>query len=187
MRKKHDDYNLNIYEDKKKYIKSLNQRINKLAETFGTNSKPYTNKVKDIITQLDHKGLKYHESKKGIFQINESKENIENQSIWNTIENKKYLNMNTANEILQETFTKMKERRELSEDAPFIKQQLIDYTNEYMEIGDYVSENLSYLYSGTENANKALDILHITGRRKTYEELKQVQKALSLEISEIAF
>lgn len=187
MRKKHSDYNLNIYADKKKYLKSLNQRINTLATTFGTNSKAYKNKVKDIITQLDHKGLKYHESKKGIFQINESKENIENQSIWNTVENRQYLNMNTANEILRDTFNKMKERGELDENAPYVKEQIIQYTNEYMELGDYVTDNLSYLYSGTENAEKALDILHIAGRRKTYEELKQVKEAMALEISEIAF
>lgn len=185
MKKVHTDYDLNEEKDRKKYIKSLNQRIKQLADTFGKDSLAYVNKMKELIVDLETRGLEYHESNKGIFQINESKANLENELVWNQIDKKRYLNMNTANEIAKETFKKMKERGELAPDTKYDKEIAIKYTNEYMFVSQYVAENLSYLYSGSNG--QVLDIMHIKGRRKTYEELKEVAEAIQLSISDINF
>lgn len=179
MRKFHTDYNIQDDNDRKKYIKSLNNRLKAIANTFGEASTRYDKLKKDLIVQLEPRGLKYYENKNGIIQINESKENIENDLMWNFIDKKKYLNMETPTETLKNTFKKMKERGELPQDAKYDKMQMITYTNEYMAISEYVANNLSYLYTGTESTNQALDIMHIRGRRKTYEELRQVSKVIS--------
>lgn len=195
MRKMHSDYDLSKISERKKYIDAINKRILQTVKTFGKDSLMYKNMITNL-KQLMYDRTIFRENKEGVVQLSKSKKYLEKDSTFTNLSKQKYLDKPTTAEHLNTTLEKMKERGEIDKDLkmgtvlqgppnvsgiyPTVKNQVIDYTNAIMELNAEIREDYAFLYGYEDDpeVQQALNILEITGRRKTYNELQQVKEAI---------
>ena len=193
-RKFHKDYDLTKIEDRKKYIDTINKRIKATAEAFGIDSTIYKKMITNVKQMFYDRSI--IKEKDGLIQLSRSKEYMEKDSTFDILNKQEYLNKPTVNEYLQQTLDKMKERGEIDGEVklnqqlqgpptkdgkyPSIKQQVIEYTEKVAELSDDIRDDYAFLYGHEDDAEiqSAINKLNIKGRRKTYEELTEIKKAI---------
>lgn len=200
MRKKHTDYNLKNKKDRLNYLKNINTRIKDYADTFGTDSQVYKNQVVKIKTLFPGRSDIFRERDDGIFQLKTGKDFIETEKYFEGINKHKYLDKPTTTEYLKTTLDKMIERGEIPEEItmdtelqgpptidkkgklnfPSIKNIIISYAKEYSELAADIKEDIGFLYGYEDDSeiSQAISTLRMSGRRKTYEELEEIKKAI---------
>ena len=194
-RKFHKDYDLTKIEDRKKYIDAINKRIKATAEAFGKDSTVYKKMITNVKQMFYDRSI--IKEKDGLIQLSRAKEYMEKDSTFDILNKQEYLNKPTVKEYLQKTLEKMKERGEIESDVklnqqlqgpptkdgifPTIKQQVIRYTEEVAKLNEEVHDDYAFLYGHEDDAEiqSAINTLRITGRKKTYEELTEIKRAIN--------
>lgn len=194
-RKFHADYDLTKIEDRKKYIDAINKRIKATAEAFGKDSTVYKKMITNVKQMFYDRSI--IKEKDGLIHLSRAKEYMEKDSTFQILEKQKYLDKPTVKEYLQKTLEKMKERGEIESDVklnqqlqgpptkegvfPTIKQQVIEYTEKVAKLSDEIRDDYAFLYGHEDDAEiqSAINTLRITGRKKTYEELTEIKKAIN--------
>lgn len=194
-RKKQKDYDLSKISDRKNYISAINRRIKETAKTFGLDSTIYKQTITNLKQMFIDKSI-IKENKEGILYLSKSKKYVENASTFSKLERQNYINKPTVNEYLNQTLQKMKERGEIDNDVkmntelqgpptsdgkyPTVRGLVISYTEETAKLGSEIREDYAFLYGYEDDDEvlKAINTLHIKGRRKTYEELKEIRDAI---------
>lgn len=194
-RKMHSDYDLTKIEDRKKYIDTINKRIISTAEAFGIDSIVYKKMITNIKQMFYDRSI--IKEKDGLIQLSRAKEYMEKDSTFDILNKQEYLNKPTVKEYLQKTLDKMKERGEIDGEVklnqqlqgpptiegkyPTIKNQVIEYTIKVAELSDDIRHDYAFLYGHEDDdeIQEAINTLQITGRKKTYDELVEIKKAIA--------
>lgn len=150
-----------------KDVKRINERINEIAKTFGTNSYAYNQWYATLKLSVPEKYRTT--SKHGIIQIARSKEFYQSSLQKKTkMGIKRLLGMKTKGQLMKEA------RQSLKKDG--IKKPLIfEIENRAKiidEVNTFLSENEDMFYQ--PKSSVVYNIIHITGRKKSYSELKQI-------------
>lgn len=152
-----------------KDVKRINERINEVAKLVGTNSYAYNkwySAIKSVIP-----GKYRATSKHGIMQI------ARNKDFYRTANRKKtkqaiqrLLGMKTAGQLKKEAKQTLKDEGTKKPTAQDIERRtsIIDTANLF------VSSHHDMFYISKEKSQRAHDIAHIKGRRKTYEEIDEL-------------
>lgn len=150
-----------------KDVKRINERINEIAKTFGTQSYAYNQWYATLVLSIPEKYR--FTTKQGVIHISRSKE------FYKTALKKKtkmgiqrLLGMKTKGELMKEAKESLKKEgnKKLSRTEIEDRAKIID------EVNTFVSENEDMFYQPKESV--VYDIIHISGRKKTYTELKQI-------------
>lgn len=200
------DYDLSKVSDRYKYVDAINKRIKRFYTMYGADSTIYK-KERDHLQVLmanDPSMVKIKDN--GLIQLSKAKQYLNDKKNFTILEKQNYLNRYTAQEYLDTTFRKMKERGELDPllkmnqivnggDVDFIqgapdasgnypklkvKEYVIAYANEVANLGETIREEYSILYGHEDDpeVQQAINNLQLTGRRNTVAELQQVVGAI---------
>lgn len=147
-----------------KNIKRLNERINALGRTFGTENKQYKKAV-SLLTTISSEHTK--KGKSGYYALSHGKKFIESLKHSQIEEIEKTLNKN-----ITVGATRKKAKQKLQEKGRKVTKKEIDtYIKEKDIESNLVEDNTDILY----NDEIAQNILHITGRRKTRNEWEYIE------------
>ena len=150
-----------------KDVKRINERINEIAKTFGTESYAYNQWYSTLKLSVPEKYRTT--SKHGIIQIARSKEFYQSSLKKKTkMGIKRLLGMKTKGELMKEAKESLKKEGNKKPSRAEIE----DRAKVIDEVNKFVSENEDMFYQ--PKSSVAYNIIHITGRKKTYAELKQI-------------
>ena len=151
-----------------KDIKRLNERINEIAKFYGTESYAYNKYYAAVKMSIPEKFRRT--SKHGVIQISRSKEFIQTASSYKTQSSmKRLLGMKTLGQLKKAAQESLKQEGILKATNAVIAQRAkaIDFLMAYVE------EHSDMFYMGGKEAK---DIIHIKGRKKSYDELLQLAR-----------
>ena len=149
-------------------IKRINERINEIAKTYGTESVSYQKYYSTIKSTVPEKYRKV--SKHGIIQLSRSKEFISSISTTKTQRiNARLLGMKTKGQLRKEARQSLKEEgtKKPTPEEIELRMKEIDRVNKY------VLEHSEMFYE-VNYSEETHDMIHIRGRRKTYGELTHI-------------
>jgi hypothetical protein len=150
-----------------KDVKRINERINEIAKTFGTQSYAYNKWYSTLKLSIPEKYRTT--SKHGVIQIARSKEFYQSSLRKKTkMGIKRLLGMKTKGQLMKEA----KESLKMEGNIKPTRVEIEDRAKIIDEINKFVSENEDMFYQ--PKSSVVYNIIHITGRRKTYVELKQI-------------
>ena len=150
-----------------KDVKRINERINEIAKTFGTNSYAYNQWYATLKLSIPEKYRTT--SKHGIVQIARSKEFYQSSLKKKTkMGIQRLLGMKTKGELMKEAKESLKKEGNKKPSRAEIE----DRAKVIDEVNTFVSENEDMFYQ--PKSSVAYNIIHITGRKKTYSEIKQI-------------
>lgn len=150
-----------------KDVKRINERINEIAKTFGTESYAYNQWYSTLKLSIPEKYRAT--SKHGIIQIARSKEFYQSSLKKKTkMGIKRLLGMKTKGKL-------MKEAEQTLKDAGIKKPtrvEIEDRAKVIDEVNLFVSEHEDMFYLPTDS--QVYSTIHIKGRKKNYKELKKI-------------
>jgi hypothetical protein len=150
-----------------KDVKRINERINEIAKAFGTQSYAYNEWYSTLKLSIPEKYRTT--SKHGIIQIARSKEFYQSSLRKKTkMGIKRLLGMKTKGQLMKEAKESLKSEGNIKP----TKVEIEDRAKIIDEINKFVSENEDMFYQ--PKSSVVYNIIHITGRKKTYVELKQI-------------
>ena len=149
-------------------IKRINERINEIAKAFGTDSYTYNKYYSAIKSTVPEKFRKT--SKHGVVQLSRSKEFIATASTPKTQRTMERLTgMKTKGQIRKQARMSLKEEGNKKPTSKEIEERMRDID----KIHKFVENNREMFY--VENySEETQDTIHIKGRKKTYNELKNI-------------
>lgn len=152
-----------------KDIKRLNERINEIAKFYGTNSTAYNKYYAAVKMAVPERYRKT--SKHGVIQLSRSKEFITSaaSSPKMQMNMKRLLGMKTVGQLKKEAEATLKAEGMAKASRALVEQRAkaIDFLTGYIE------EHSDMFYIGGKEAKS---IIHIKGRKKTYNELLQLAR-----------
>lgn len=151
-----------------KDIKRINERINEIAKFYGTNSYAYNKYYSAVKMAIPERYRRT--STHGIIQISRSKEFIQTASSVKTQASiKRLLGMKTLGQLKKAAKESLKQEGILKSTKAVIEERAkaIDFLMAYVE------EHSDMFYLGGKEAK---DIIHIKGRKKSYDELLQLAR-----------
>ena len=150
-------------------IKRLNERINEIAKFYGTNSYSYNKYYAAVKMAVPERYRRT--SKHGIIQLSRSKEFIISASSSPKMQRNmiRLLGMKTLGQLKKEAAASLKAEGMLKATTAIIEQRAkaIDF------LMGFVEEHSDMFYLGSKEAK---EIIHIKGRRKSYDELLQLAR-----------
>lgn len=152
-----------------KDVKRINERINEVAKLVGTNSYAYDqwySAIKSVIP-----GKYRATSKHGIMQIARNKDFYRTANRKKTIQAiQRLLGMKTAGQLKKQAKQSLKDEGIKKPTPADIENRasIIDTANLF------VASHHDMFYISKEKSQRAYDIAHIKGRRKTYEEMDEL-------------
>ena len=151
-----------------KDIKRINERINEIAKFYGTESYSYNKYYSAVKMAIPEKFRRT--SKHGVIQISRSKEFIQTASSYKTQSSmKRLLGMKTLGQLKKEAAASLKAEGMAKATKAVIEQRAkaIDF------LMGYIEEHSDMFYLGGKEAK---EIIHIKGRKKSYDELLQLAR-----------
>lgn len=146
-------------------IKRINERINEIAKTYGTESVSYQKYYSTIKSTVPEKYRKT--SKHGIIQLSRSKEFISTISTTKTQRiNARLLGMKTKGQLRKEARQSLKEEGTKKPTPEEVERRM----KEIDRVKKYVEEHSEMFYE-INYKEETKDVIHTRGRKKTYAEL----------------
>ena len=158
-------------------VKRINERIADIAREYGTDSRTYNkyySAVKSSIPERFRRTQETHDSSGAsipTISISRSKEFLRTASSWKTQSSiSRLLGMKTKGKLYKEARKDLKEAGNKKPTKEEVQQRakLID------RVVEFVEDHSSMFYISPDSSKRASDIAHISGRKKTYEELNEL-------------
>lgn len=151
-----------------KDIKRINERINEIAKFYGIESYAYNKYYSAVKMAIPEKFRR--SSKHGVIQISHSKEFIQSASSYKTQSSmKRLLGMKTLGQLKKEAAASLKAEGMLKATKAVIEERA--KANDFLM--GYIEEHSDMFYMGCQEAKS---IIHIKGRKKSYDELLQLAR-----------